>query len=86
MDRLEKLRKKINCYDREMAELFEKRMHVSKEIGKYKKEHNLPVLNSEREKEVIAQNLALIQDEELREYYEKFINRILELSKEIQEK
>lgn len=84
MDRLEELRKEINEIDLEMAKLFEKRMHISKEIGEYKKEHNLPILNEKREQEVIANNLSNIKDESLKEYYEKFIKEILSLSKEIQ--
>ena len=86
MDKLEELRLQINDIDKSLAELFEKRMKLAKEIGEYKKENNLPILDKKREEEVILKNLSYIKTNELKEYYEKFIKEVMSLSKDYQKK
>ena len=86
MDKLEELRLQINDIDKSLAELFEKRMKLAKEIGEYKKENNLPILDKKREEEVILRNLSYIKTNELKEYYEKFIKEVMSLSKGYQKK
>ena len=49
---IENLRKEIDEIDLSLASLFEKRLDLAKKIGKYKKENNLPITFSEREKQV----------------------------------
>ncbi|MBQ7876023.1 MAG: chorismate mutase, partial [Clostridia bacterium] len=46
---LEKAREIINDVDRQMAELFERRMYASELVAKYKKEHGLSILDTSRE-------------------------------------
>lgn len=46
---LDDARKIINAADREMAELFVRRMQAAAEIAEYKKIHGLPVTDPERE-------------------------------------
>ncbi len=86
MDKLEELRLQINDIDKSLAELFEKRMKLAKEIGEYKKENNLPILDEKREEEVILRNLSYIKTNELKEYYEIFIKEVMSLSKGYQKK
>ena len=50
---LNELREQINEIDREIVELYGKRMETAREIGRYKREHNLPVLDSERERNLL---------------------------------
>ena len=50
---LELLRQKIDRLDRQIVDCFEERMQTVIQVAAYKKAHNLPILNSEREKEVI---------------------------------
>ena len=50
---LEQLRNDIDSIDSQITDLFKKRMETSIEVAKYKKEHNIPVLNSNRENEVL---------------------------------
>ena len=52
-NKLEKARKIINEVDKEMAELFARRMEAAKLVAEHKKEHGLPVLDPAREEEVI---------------------------------
>lgn len=47
-DSLSQLRSQIDSIDTELLELFEKRMAVSREIGRYKKEHGVPVIQAAR--------------------------------------
>ena len=54
---LNELRNQIDQIDKEMAVLFEKRMKIVKQIGEYKKENNLPILDKKREEEVIERIL-----------------------------
>ncbi len=47
------LRKQIDSIDTELVELLAKRMQISREIGKYKKEHRMPVLQMGRHDEIM---------------------------------
>ncbi len=51
---LNELRSQVNEIDDEMLSLFLRRMEISESIAAYKKEHGLPILNKEREREVLA--------------------------------
>ena len=47
------LRKEIDELDTQLLQLLAKRMGVSREIGTYKKEHNMPILQSNRYDEIL---------------------------------
>lgn len=53
MERLYELRGRIDEIDKQIIELLEERIKVAKEIGKIKKELNLPIKDEEREREVL---------------------------------
>ena len=48
-NQLETLRQEIDSIDAQVFALFEQRLVVAKQIGAYKKEHGLSVLDSSRE-------------------------------------
>ena len=50
---LSEIRKSINEIDDELIKLFIRRMDCAKEVGEYKKEKGIAVLNEEREKEIL---------------------------------
>jgi chorismate mutase len=52
-DQLEDLRKQIDEIDELIVSLLAKRMKIVKEIGRIKKENNLPVFDKSRWQEVI---------------------------------
>ena len=81
MEKLIEARKIISEADKEIAELFEKRMKAVKQVAEYKKERGLPVFDSAREAELICQNMEYIQEEELREFYLSFIKDTMRISK-----
>ncbi len=47
------MREKIDSIDEQISELFRERMETSLRIAEYKKEHDIPVTNDRREKEVL---------------------------------
>lgn len=84
MTELESFRKIINETDREMADLFVKRMSAVKGVAEYKKLHGMQVFDPQREQEVIARNSKLVDNEELKSYYVNFLQSNMEISKSYQ--
>ena len=62
MGELEEYRRQIDAIDTELVTLFLERMAVTQKVGEYKKSRDIPVLDSQREKAVIAQRTALAAD------------------------
>ncbi len=50
---LKEIRQEINEIDDRIIELFKQRMDCAKEVGSYKKINNIPVLNQNRENEIL---------------------------------
>ena len=84
-NKLEEARKIINEVDAQMAELFLRRMEAAQMVSEYKLEHCLPILDTTREAQVIAQNAARIPDETLRGYYIEFLKTTMALSRAYQQ-
>lgn len=84
--KLIELRTQISNIDKEMLELFVKRMEVSRLIGLYKKEHHLPIFDERREKEIIDRQKALLNNNDLWPFYKPFIKELMNVSKEYQKK
>ena len=78
------LREEINEIDLTMSKLFMVRMEVVAKIASYKGENSLPIIDEDREKEIIKKNLELIQNKRLKKYYLSFLKTVLDLSKEYQ--
>ncbi len=84
MKDIKETRKQINEIDKEMANLFERRMELAKDVAEYKKELGLPIEDKVREKEVIARNSDLIANSEIKDLYIDFINSNMNISKRYQ--
>jgi len=76
---MEKYRNELNEIDLEMRDLFIKRMHVVKDIAKYKKTHGLDILDVKREQDIIQR--LMISEPMIKDLYGKFLSEILSLSK-----
>ena len=50
---LKEIRKNIDEIDSQLIELFKKRMDCAKEVGIYKQANNIPVLNQDRENQIL---------------------------------
>jgi monofunctional chorismate mutase len=81
---LNKYRKKIDKIDKKLIKLFEKRMDIAKCVGEYKKENNIQILDSEREKEVLKSRVILTQNPEYKEYTAEFFEKLINISKKLQ--
>ncbi|MBK5285776.1 MAG: bifunctional 3-deoxy-7-phosphoheptulonate synthase/chorismate mutase type II [Bacteroidia bacterium] len=62
---LEKLRHKIDVIDADILGMMAERMNVAKEIGQYKKEHNMTILQVKRWKEILRTRTKLGVEHEL---------------------
>ncbi len=56
------LRQQIDGIDNELLEVLNKRMRVSREIGQYKKEHRMPVLQAGRYDDIMQSRVKLAEE------------------------
>jgi chorismate mutase/prephenate dehydratase len=80
MEDLKKTREEIDRIDKEMRELFEKRMTAVEKVADYKREHGLPVKDEEREEYLIRRNSELLDKKEISDYYVLFQKKLMDLS------
>ncbi len=80
---LSKLREEINEIDREMVELFKKRMTVAASVAEYKKERGLPVLDAARERALLAR-ISDMAGEEFDGYARTLYHTMLDVSRAYQ--
>lgn len=85
MKKLEEIRKEISAVDKQMSELFEKRMHLSSEVLEYKKECGLPIFDPERESKILASAVENLSDATLKEYCLAFYKALMDVSKQYQQ-
>lgn len=52
-ENLNRIRNDIDAIDTKLTQLFKERMEKSLEVAEYKKEHNMAVLNDQREKQIL---------------------------------
>lgn len=85
-DKLQIAREIINDVDRDMAELFCKRMEASRLVAEYKQERGLPVLDPAREEQVILKNSEYVahMDENVRSCYVNFLRETMAVSRHYQ--
>ena len=81
---LKDLRNKIDQIDQELVTLIEQRLEVVKQIGDYKKKHNLPILDQNREQEVLDKNSKYLSNESNKEAYLEIMKNIMDVSKKIE--
>lgn len=80
---INELREDINKINKEMLELFTKRMEISLDIAKYKQENNLSIMDSARERELIL-NVDKNAKEGLEIYSRMLFNTLMDLSRSYQ--
>lgn len=80
MNQLEQARVSIDQIDREIAQLYEERMKVLKDVAAYKIEHDLPVVDRSREQKIIQKNKEYIQEEAYRDSYARVLKFIIKES------
>lgn len=86
MKDLEELRKNIDECDRQIVEALEERFSTVKDIIAYKRENNVPILQSSREDEIFKKVESYQDSREFLEEIKSIYIYILKKSKEIQKK
>ncbi|MEK6454341.1 prephenate dehydratase [Caldifermentibacillus hisashii] len=86
MSEIDGYRKKIDQIDKLLTELFEERMNTVLKVSNYKKKNDLPVLNRDRETEVIEKNIKNLKDPNYQWALKKFYTNLINLGKELEYK
>ena len=66
---LSEIRTRIDAVDDQLLKLFLERMELAEEVAAYKSEHHLPILNKQREREILAKVTAKAGDKERYAYH-----------------
>ncbi len=85
MNQLEEARQIIDEVDREMARLYERRMDAVTQVLQYKKENQLPILDTRREKNVIQKNIDYIENPKYKPFYKDVMRNRMRNSREYQQ-
>ena len=80
---LNELRQEINDTDREIVELFKKRMAIATSVAEYKREHGLPVLDAARER-ALLEKISEMAGDELSGYARTLYHTMMDVSKAYQ--
>lgn len=83
-NQLETLRQEIDSIDKQIFGLFEQRITVAKQIGAYKKEHELAVLDFSREDAKREQVKATVSSK-LEPYALELLEVLMKAAKAVQE-
>lgn len=75
-DKLEELRLKIDQIDKQLIEVLGKRMNIVHEMGEYKRDHNITILQIERWRDIINSRLKIADKHGLER---DFLLRLLQL-------
>lgn len=86
MSELDTLRQKIDEIDKEIVALYEKRMEVSRDVGRYKLREHLPILDSSREMEILHKKADMVARAEMKPYVVALYEQIMAQSRMIQTK
>ncbi len=79
------LRQEIDGIDKELLELFQKRMKTCAELAEYKKKKEIPILDESRERQKLA--MVTEQSEEgMTDYNRNLFGVVMDLSKAYQQK
>ena len=83
---LNELRQEIDVIDRQLVTLFEQRMAVTEQVGRYKLANGMPVLDRSREEQVLASKVELLQDKGLSADVTDLFEAIMAISRRQQQK
>ena len=81
MSELEQYRAEIDRIDKELVALWEQRTRITDQVGLYKKEHGMNVLDASREAVVLEGKKALVSDRELQRDVVALYETIMSISR-----
>lgn len=82
---LKALREQIDEIDRQMVQLFDRRMRVAADVAAYKKENGLPILDESRER-IKLDAVAAMAEEDMAAYTRTLYVHLMALSRDYQQK
>lgn len=82
---MKKLREQIDEIDAQILKLYEERMDVVSEIGKYKIENNLPVYDAAREDAKLEEVFASVSNKKYADGAAQLFITLMQTSREMQE-
>ena len=80
---LNEIRKEIDEIDKQLVDLYIRRMNCSAEVAEYKREHNMPVLDASRER-ALLNKISELSGSEFEAYTRTLYSTILDLSRSYQ--
>ena len=84
MKDLNQCRAELDLIDAQLVGLFEKRMQLARDVALYKHRHNMNILDTSRENQVLESRAALLQEEALKKPLTELFREIMRLSREEQ--
>ena len=85
MKDLNELRQEIDAIDRQLVALFEQRMAVTEQVGRYKLANHMPVLDRSREEQVLVGKTALLSNKALSADVTELFEAIMAISRRQQQ-
>jgi len=86
MNELEAYREEIDEIDKELTQLFEKRMDVVFKVARFKKQNSLQIVHKTREEEVVRKAVDRLQNKDYQDEVTDFFNNLMRISKDFQSK
>lgn len=84
MNKLDEARVQIDEIDQKIIALFEQRMTVVTKVILFKIENNIPIVDNNREIQMLEKNLNKIKNEQYKKYYKSVLEGFLTASKQMQ--
>lgn len=84
MKDLETIREEIDHCDRQLVEIFERRLNAVLQVMEYKREHKLPIFQPQREKEVIRKITSYVKEKGFQSEVEGLYGEIMKMSRRLQ--
>ncbi len=81
---LNEIRKDIDSIDRQLLDLFQKRMNLCRDVAAYKKANNMEIFQAERENQILDKMEALAQDD-MKAGTRALYTVIMDISKSLQQ-
>ena len=86
MKDLNNIREEIDLLDKDLIEIFKKRMDLVKYVINYKIDNDLDIFDSSREKYILEKNRKILNNKEYEKYLDEFFISLMKISKDMQNK
>ena len=85
-DKLVEFRKEIDEGDKAIVQVFQRRMELVLKVLEYKRDNKLPILNAQREEEVIRKVQGYLEDSRFDKEVDQLFRDIMKISRKLQSK